>query len=365
MPRNTNKPPVSYLLPILSDGARPYLYRNRVRQLLGVPEHGEGGMAFAPMVPPVGFRYRFMHGPEAYSPSPPQSQYPGSAGQTRRQEHKYQFEYENEYENEIENEIENEYENEIENKIENEYENEYEAGHQTPFMDEARFFHPQEPPADTTVTTVTPGETPHTSLPGKPLRLYREKPPADTITLETPAKATTQTAAAPKPKGTIDAKEPTTIAKGTIRTTETIGPISPVDIPGVSANPVSFPVLSSAQAPPTNKQDTPPSSMAPPEPPVNPEMERVQRLNRIHTHASTPTANAKAGKAGSGSPSNPAPVEAEAEDEPTAVAPVQKPEPIPPRIIPLQSMAERQGAVGGAAFWERSGFNRFFLQGSR
>lgn len=47
----------SYLHTVLLDGAKPFLYRNGVRSLLGVPEGDGGEILFSSAVQPVGFAY--------------------------------------------------------------------------------------------------------------------------------------------------------------------------------------------------------------------------------------------------------------------------------------------------------------------
>jgi hypothetical protein len=59
--------PTSYLRRVLLDGAKPFLYRSRVRSLLGVPDGGGGEVSFSPIIPPVGFTYlhsQFMREPD-------------------------------------------------------------------------------------------------------------------------------------------------------------------------------------------------------------------------------------------------------------------------------------------------------------
>ncbi len=50
-------PPPGWLGHVLRDGARTYLYRGRLRRLLGLPEGGPGVDFAAASAPPVGFRY--------------------------------------------------------------------------------------------------------------------------------------------------------------------------------------------------------------------------------------------------------------------------------------------------------------------
>lgn len=57
MQSNKIQIPKIYLLKILHDGAKPFLYRKGVRSLLGMPESEEKHLTFAPMMPPVGFKY--------------------------------------------------------------------------------------------------------------------------------------------------------------------------------------------------------------------------------------------------------------------------------------------------------------------
>lgn len=47
----------NYLDRVLVYGAKPFLYRGRVRSLLGFPAWVGGDVAFPPLLPPVGFRY--------------------------------------------------------------------------------------------------------------------------------------------------------------------------------------------------------------------------------------------------------------------------------------------------------------------
>lgn len=56
----------SYLYRILSDGERPFLYRSRVRALLGVPDVGSVTMNFARPLPSIGFRARHRSAAESW-----------------------------------------------------------------------------------------------------------------------------------------------------------------------------------------------------------------------------------------------------------------------------------------------------------
>lgn len=47
----------NYLYNILTDGARPFLYRNKIYSLLGIPDNQNITFSFPPNLPPVGFRY--------------------------------------------------------------------------------------------------------------------------------------------------------------------------------------------------------------------------------------------------------------------------------------------------------------------
>lgn len=47
----------SYLHDILNDGVKPFRYRNGVRSLLGIPDNGNGNLAFSPTMPLAGFVY--------------------------------------------------------------------------------------------------------------------------------------------------------------------------------------------------------------------------------------------------------------------------------------------------------------------
>jgi hypothetical protein len=51
------QPSNNYLYRALVYGAKPFLYRGRVRSLLGFPEWVGGDVAYLPLLPPVGFRY--------------------------------------------------------------------------------------------------------------------------------------------------------------------------------------------------------------------------------------------------------------------------------------------------------------------
>jgi hypothetical protein len=57
MPSDERAPFEGYLLGVLADGARPFLYRTNVRTLLGVPKADSDYPVFSPMLPPVGFKY--------------------------------------------------------------------------------------------------------------------------------------------------------------------------------------------------------------------------------------------------------------------------------------------------------------------
>lgn len=61
--------PASYLHNVLSDGAKPFLYRSSVRSLLGIPDSGRNEIAFFSTMPPVGFTYpNFYLMGEPYTP---------------------------------------------------------------------------------------------------------------------------------------------------------------------------------------------------------------------------------------------------------------------------------------------------------
>jgi len=62
-------PPLGYLRRVLRDGVRPYLYRSRVRRLLGLPENGPEVAYGAAHGVPAGFRYLAQPGGPTLGPA--------------------------------------------------------------------------------------------------------------------------------------------------------------------------------------------------------------------------------------------------------------------------------------------------------